>query len=192
MKNIFAFLIGITMTLAATNLSASPLNATISTDKGNIKLQLEPEKSPITVASFVNLAERGFYDGVTFHRVEPGFVIQGGDPVGNGTGGPGYRFKNEDSDLTHNREGTLAMANAGRDTNGSQFYITLSATPFLDGGYTVFGYVTEGMDVVKKIARNDKINKVVIEGDYKSLFEKEKANIDNWNAILDKQYPKKR
>ena len=145
----------------------------IYTPKGKIVCRLEYEKAPITVANFVGLAEgtkthsrsesKKFYDGLTFHRVEPGFVIQGGDPAGNGSGGPGYQFINEtDPALRHDREGILAMANAGPNTNGSQFYITLSATPSLDGHYSVFGSVVQGMDVVKAIQKGDRMDSVRI------------------------------
>lgn len=122
---------------------------------GEFKVQLFPNKAPITVNSFVFLAKDGYFDGVTFHRVLEGFMAQGGDPTGSGQGGPGYQFVNEDSDLTFDKPGVLAMANAGRDTNGSQFFITFAATPELNGGYTIFGQVVEGMDVVNGITRRD-------------------------------------
>lgn len=125
--------------------------ATLHTEKGDIVIQLLPDKAPITVNSFVFLAKEGYFDGVTFHRVIPGFVAQGGDPTGTGRGGPGYQFKNETSDLTFDGPGLVAMANAGRDTNGSQFFITYDALPDLDGGYTIFGRVIEGMDVASSL-----------------------------------------
>jgi peptidyl-prolyl cis-trans isomerase B (cyclophilin B) len=137
-------------------------DVTMETDKGTINLRLYPDVAPQTVNSFVFLASEGFYDNLTFHRVEPGFVIQGGDPRGTGTGGPGYNIKAEFSDRPH-KEGALAMARAGHpDSAGSQFYITLAPTPFLDRQYTVFGEVTSGMDVVKKIKRGDKIKSVTV------------------------------
>jgi cyclophilin family peptidyl-prolyl cis-trans isomerase len=146
--------------------------AVISTDRGEITIQLEPERAPLTTMSFVGLADgsidsnaggRPFYDGLTFHRVEPGFVIQGGDPDGTGTGGPGYRFATETHpDLLHDSEGVVAMANSGADTNGSQFYITLGATPHLDGGYNVFGRVIRGMEAVREIAVGDRMKSVRI------------------------------
>ncbi len=118
-------------------------------------IELYPNKAPITVNSFVFLAREGYFDGTTFHRVLEGFMAQGGDPTGSGMGGPGYEFVNEDSDLTFDKAGVVAMANAGRDTNGSQFFITFQPTPQLDGGYTIFGQITEGMDVVNAITRRD-------------------------------------
>ncbi len=157
------------------------LYAEIQTNKGNILLQLRPDKAPVTVANFVTLAEgtnpyvkdeykgKAFYDGLTFHRVvskatgaQQDFVIQGGDPLGNGMGGPGYKFKNEISDLKHTK-GALSMARENRpDTNGSQFFITLTDTPFLDGKYSVFGYTVKGFDVVQKIRKGDTIKKITI------------------------------
>jgi len=140
--------------------------ATISTAKGEIVVQLDAGAAPLTVNNFVFLAEQGFYDGLTFHRVEPGFVIQGGDPTGTGGGGPGYTVPAE-IQLPH-VEGAIAMArlpdevNPDRASSGSQFYITLAATPFLDGGYTAFGQVIEGMDVVQSIAIGDVIEKITI------------------------------
>jgi peptidyl-prolyl cis-trans isomerase A (cyclophilin A) len=165
--------------LAADRKLEDGLYAEMETSKGTIVLKLEFEKAPLTVASFVGLAEgtkyystdggqpkkqdKPFFDGLTFHRVEPNFVIQGGDPLGSGRGGPGYRFRNEiHPTLKHDRAGTLSMANAGRDTNGSQFFITHKETPDLDGGYSVFGYVVEGQDVVNKIVKGDKIKTVKI------------------------------
>jgi cyclophilin family peptidyl-prolyl cis-trans isomerase/protein-disulfide isomerase len=130
--------------------------ATLKTAKGDIVLQLFPDKAPLAVNSFVFLARQGWFDGVTFHRVIPGFVAQAGDPSGTGYGGPGYAFKNEISpDLKFDRAGLLAMANAGPDTNGSQFFITLAAAPNLDGKYTIFGKVVSGMDVVNRLSPRD-------------------------------------
>jgi cyclophilin family peptidyl-prolyl cis-trans isomerase len=122
---------------------------------GEFVVQLYPDKAPITVNSFVFLAREGFFNGVTFHRVLEGFMAQGGDPTGTGMGGPGYEFVNEDSDLTFDKAGVVAMANAGRDTNGSQFFITFGPTEQLNGGYTIFGQVTSGMEVVNGITRRD-------------------------------------
>jgi cyclophilin family peptidyl-prolyl cis-trans isomerase len=126
--------------------------ATVQMAKGGeFVIQLYPDKAPITVNSFVFLARQGYFDGVTFHRVLEGFMAQGGDPTGTGGGGPGYEFKNEDSDLTFDKAGVVAMANAGRDTNGSQFFITFGPQPTLNGDYTIFGQVISGMDVVNSI-----------------------------------------
>ncbi len=130
--------------------------ATVKMAKGGeFVIRLYPDKAPITVNSFVFLARQGYFDGVTFHRVLQGFMAQGGDPTGTGMGGPGYEFINEDSDLTFDKAGVVAMANAGRDTNGSQFFITFDAYPSLNGGYTIFGQVISGMDVVQNITLRD-------------------------------------
>ncbi|ADL59289.1 MULTISPECIES: peptidylprolyl isomerase [Methanothermobacter] len=133
--------------------------AVIETVKGEIELILFPEDAPNTVANFEKLANTGFYDGLTFHRVIPDFVIQGGCPVGDGTGGPGYTIKCEINPNKHVK-GALSMAHAGRDTGGSQFFITLSPQPHLDGVHTVFGRVVKGMDVVESIERGDRMLKV--------------------------------
>lgn len=153
--------------------SEEGLFAVVETKKGNITVKLEFEKVPMTVANFVGLAEglienqprngKRYFDGLKFHRVVPGFVIQGGCPLGTGTGGPGYRFPDEiDPSLRHDAPGVLSMANAGPNTNGSQFFITLSATPHLDGIHSVFGRVIEGIDVAEKIKANDVIEKVTV------------------------------
>lgn len=140
--------------------------ATVTMAKGGeFKIQLFPDKAPRTVNSFVFLACRGYFDGITFHRVLEGFMAQGGDPTGTGSGGPGYEFVNEDSDLTFDKAGVVAMANAGRDTNGSQFFITFGPTPQLNGGYTIFGQVIEGMEVVNAITRRDPQTNPDFEGD---------------------------
>lgn len=144
----------------------STMNATerltIQTDKGTIKLELYPEKAPKTVEHITGLAKKGFYDGVTFHRVVPGFVVQGGDPTGTGSGGSGTNIPFEENDLKHEK-GVLAMARSqSKDSADSQFYITLDAQPSLDGEYVVFGRVTEGMDVVERIAQGDKMTKVTV------------------------------
>lgn len=130
--------------------------AVIETNKGTIEIELYADKAPNTVANFVELAEKGFYNGVIFHRVIDGFMIQGGDPTGTGMGGPGYQIPDEFGDgLKHNSEGILSMANAGPNTGGSQFFITLDKTPWLDGKHAVFGKVKKGMDVVKEIGHVD-------------------------------------
>ena len=130
--------------------------ATISTDNGDIKLELFADKAPNTVNNFVFLARDGYYDGVTFHRVIKGFMAQGGDPTGSGRGGPGYKFADEfHPALRHDQPGILSMANAGPGTNGSQFFITYTETPHLDGKHSVFGRVIEGMDVLEAIPERD-------------------------------------
>ena len=130
--------------------------ATVKMSKGGeFVIQLFPDKAPITVNNFVFLVREGYYDGTTFHRVLDDFMAQGGDPTGTGTGGPGYEFVNENSDLTFDKPGVVAMANHGPDTNGSQFFITFAPKEYLNGGYTIFGQVIEGMDVVNGITRRD-------------------------------------
>ena len=122
---------------------------------GEFVIELYPDKAPVTVNNFVFLARDGYYNGTTFHRVLEGFMAQGGDPSGTGMGSPGYEFQNEDSDLKFDKPGVVAMANAGRNTNGSQFFITFAPTENLNGGYTIFGQVVSGMDVVNGITRRD-------------------------------------
>jgi cyclophilin family peptidyl-prolyl cis-trans isomerase len=135
---------------------AKSYEATIHTEKGDVVLELYPDVAPIAVNSFIFLAENGWYDGVTFHRVLPGFVAQGGDPTGTGFGGPGYAYGIEISpDVTFDQAGLLSMANSGPTSNGSQFFITLDALPDLNGGYTIFGRVISGMDVVEQITPRD-------------------------------------
>jgi peptidyl-prolyl cis-trans isomerase A (cyclophilin A) len=129
-------------------------NAQFRTNMGEFTVELFEDKAPITTKNFVDLIEKGFYDGLTFHRVIDGFMIQGGCPSGTGTGGPGYKIKDEfDKDLRHDSAGILSMANAGPNSGGSQFFITLAATPWLDNKHAVFGKVTKGMDVVEKIGK---------------------------------------
>ncbi|GAB5537003.1 MAG: peptidylprolyl isomerase [Rubricoccaceae bacterium] len=137
--------------------------ATISTPKGDIVVDLHPQHAPKTVNNFVVLAKDGFYDGLTFHRVIPNFMVQGGDPTGTGSGGPGYRFEDEtqDNPLTH-ETGVLSMANAGPNTNGSQFFITHAPQPHLNGRHTVFGNVVQGQDVVDAIQQGDTMDSVTI------------------------------
>ena len=142
---------------------------------GEFTIGLYTDKAPITTNSFIFLAREGYFDGVTFHRVLEGFMAQGGDPTGTGAGGPGYQFVNEDSDLSFDKPGVVAMANAGRDTNGSQFFITFVPTSYLNGGYTIFGQVAEGMDVVNGITRRDPQNRPNFTGDVietVTIFEK--------------------
>jgi cyclophilin family peptidyl-prolyl cis-trans isomerase len=140
--------------------------ATVKMAKGGeFVIQLYADKAPITVNSFVFLARQGYFDGTTFHRVLEGFMAQGGDPTGTGMGGPGYKFVNEDSNLTFNKAGVVAMANAGRDTNGSQFFITFDPVERLNGGYTIFGQVISGMEVVNGITRRDPSQNPTFPGD---------------------------
>lgn len=170
---------------------AQALTASIVTDKGTMEVELNEQAAPTTVANFVNLAQRGFYDGLKFHRVERNFVIQGGDPLGNGTGGPGYRFTGE-AILKHTRPGTLSMANSGIGTDGSQFFITLVATPHLDGKHSVFGRVVSGLETVYKIARGDVIRSITISGDTTALMTRKQADLQKWNATLDAGFPQLR
>ena len=160
------------------------LFANFETDRGPVRVELYPEKAPLTVANFVNLAKRGFYDGLNFHRVIKDFMIQGGCPQGTGTGGPGYKFEDEANNGVRHERGVLSMANAGPNTNGSQFFITHVATPWLDGKHTVFGKVVDGMDVVDKVAQGDKIKSVKIEGDADAALAAKADRVADWNRIL--------
>jgi len=160
------------------------LFATFDTDRGPIKVELYPDKAPLTVANFVNLARRGFYDGLSFHRVIPDFMIQGGCPEGSGRGGPGYKFEDEANNGVGHERGVLSMANAGPNTNGSQFFITHVATPWLDGKHTVFGKVVDGIEAVDKVAQGDTIRKVTIEGDADAALAAKADRVAEWNRIL--------
>ena len=160
------------------------LTAVFDTAKGVIKVELLADKAPLTVANFVNLAQRGFYDGLSFHRVIADFMIQGGCPEGSGRGGPGYRFEDETGNGVPHERGVLSMANAGPNTNGSQFFITHIKTDWLDGRHTVFGKVTEGIEVVDAIAQGDKINSVKIEGDATALLAAKADRVAEWNRYL--------
>ena len=167
----------------------SELRAVIQTNKGPIRLKLFADKTPLTVANFVNLSKRGYYDNLKFHRVIADFMVQGGCPLGTGTGGPGYNFGDEFvKDCRHSKPGILSMANAGPGTNGSQFFITHVPTPWLDDKHTVFGEVVsnEDQEVVNSISGKDGIEKIEIEGDTTALMEKNKAQVESWNKILDK------
>jgi peptidyl-prolyl cis-trans isomerase B (cyclophilin B) len=158
----------------------------MKTSKGDMALTVFASKTPLTSANFLNLAKRGYYDGVAFHRVIPDFMVQGGDPTGTGRGGPGYKFEDEfGTGLKHDKPGILSMANAGPRTNGSQFFITHVPTAWLDGKHTVFGEVTTGQDVVNAIAQGDKIVAIEILDSPEELFETMKDRISDWNAVLE-------
>ena len=160
------------------------LIAHFDTDRGPIRIELAADKAPLTVANFVNLAKRGFYDGLNFHRVIADFMVQGGCPEGSGRGGPGYRFEDEANNGLRHERGVLSMANAGPNTNGSQFFITHVPCGWLDGKHTVFGKVVEGLDVVDAIAQGDAINSVKIEGDAEAALAARADRVAEWNRIL--------
>jgi peptidyl-prolyl cis-trans isomerase B (cyclophilin B) len=184
-------LAGWLISLAVLAQSGQPLVATIDTERGVMEFVLRPDIAPLTVANFVNLATRGFYDGLTFHRVEATFMAQGGDPLGNGSGGPGYKFKDEII-LKLNQEGILAMANAGPGTNGSQFFITHQATPHLNGVHTVFGLISKGKEIIRTIKKGDVINRISIAGDIVPLLESQRPQVEEWNKLLDAGFPQLR
>ena len=167
---------------------AQGLFAAIDTSKGMMRVELNYRAAPTTVANFANLAMRGFYDGLTFHRVERNFMAQGGDPLGTGMGGPGYRFAGE-LILKHNQPGIISMANSGPGTDGSQFFLTHLATPHLDGLHSVFGRVVEGGEILRRIERRDLINSITIEGDPAPVFRRRSVELEEWNAILDREFP---
>jgi len=159
----------------------------LKTTKGDIETVIFASKVPMTAANFLNLAKKGFYDGLTFHRVIPDFMIQGGDPRGTGTGGPGYEFADEfHPSLRHNKPGIFSMANAGPGTNGSQFFITHVATAHLNRKHSVFGEVSYGQEVVDRIVRGDKITKIEIRDSTDALFAAQAENLAKWNAVLKK------
>jgi peptidyl-prolyl cis-trans isomerase B (cyclophilin B) len=174
--------------MRAPRIVAAPMNdirILFKTSRGTIEGTIFASKVPITATNFLNLAQRGFYNGVTFHRVIKGFMIQGGDPTGTGSGGPGYKFADEiHPSLKHTKPGLFSMANAGPGTNGSQFFITHVPTPHLDGKHAVFGEVTKGMDVVNAIAQGDKITGIEVLDPTDELFTAQKAQLDKWNAAL--------
>ena len=166
---------------------AGELTAVLTTNKGTIRIQLFADKTPITVSSFVNLVQRGYYDGLSFHRVISDFMVQGGCPLGTGTGDPGYRFEDEfDPELKHDCAGILSMANSGPGTNGSQFFITHGPTPHLDGKHSVWGMVVgpEDQTVVDAIRQGDTIERVEIEGNTGPLLAQTKVRVEEWNAAL--------
>lgn len=166
---------------------AQELVAVIDTSKGTLRVDLNYRAAPTTVANFVNLSLRGFYDGLSFHRVERNFMVQGGDPLGNGSGGPGYQFQGE-LILHHNRPGIISMANSGPGTDGSQFFLTHVATPHLDGLHSVFGRVIEGLSVVYQLRRRDLINSIEIEGDPGVVLLRLENQVMEWNEVLDREF----
>ena len=178
----------IALIFLSSSIYAQGLVAIINTSKGVIEAELNDRAAPTTVANFINLAIRGFYDGLTFHRVERNFMVQGGDPLGNGSGGPGYRFAGEII-LKHNQPGILSMANSGPGTDGSQFFLTHLATPHLDGLHSVFGKVINGQSVIYDIRRRDVINSISIQGDPTNLFKRKAEDLVTWNRTLDLNYP---
>lgn len=185
------FLLGSFFLGQVSGAEAGDLSATLSTSAGIIEIKLLPEAAPKTVSNFVTLAQKGFFDGLIFHRIVPGVLIQTGDPRGNGSGGPGYCFADEfTSGLKHSKAGLVSMANTGAATNGSQFFVTLAAAPHLDQRHTIFAEVTKGMEVVTKIAQSElvgvkpvvdiKINKISIAGEFKPVaFTKQRQLSDS-------------
>lgn len=195
MKSAKLFLIAIALLfcqlLQGEEMSQKSILVTLETSKGNIVLEIESEKTPLTSANFLNLVQRGYYNSLIFHRVIEDFMIQGGDPHGTGMGGPGYEFPDEfNSSLKHDGPGVLSMANAGPGTNGSQFFITHVQTPWLDGRHTVFGHVIEGQEVVDSIEMGDQIKKASItsgSADADKVIARSKNQVDEWNTVLDSQ-----
>ena len=172
-------------TLASFRALMSDIRIILKTTKGNIEATIFASKVPMTAANYLNLAKRGYYDGIKFHRVIPDFMIQGGDPTGTGSGGPGYKFADEiDKSLKHTKPGIFSMANSGPGTNGSQFFVTHVPCAWLDGKHAVFGEVTKGQDVVDKIAQGDAITAIEILDSTDALFAAQKANLDKWNKVL--------
>jgi len=162
------------------------MEAHIETNKGKIRIKLFHKEAPLTVANFINLSKRGYYNNLSFHRVIDNFMIQGGCPLGTGTGGPGYDFEDEfNPSLTHDKAGILSMANAGPGTNGSQFFITHLETPWLDNNHTVFGEIIDkdDLDIVNQIVQGDKMISIEIVGNF-SPSEDIKLRLDDWNKIL--------
>jgi len=183
------------MTVAVQSYSKEyKMKVKIITAKGDVNINLLPDKSPVTVANFVNLAKKGYYDGLKFHRVIDNFMAQGGDPTGTGMGGPGYRFEDEvNNGLNFSKAGKLAMANAGPGTNGSQFFITTVPTEWLNGNHTIFGEVVSDTDlaVVKKLSNGDVMTKVIVEGDVDAFLKTQKSRVDSWNKTLKQNFPNK-
>ena len=183
------------MTVAVQSYSKEyKMKVKIITAKGDVNINLLPDKSPVTVANFVNLAKKGYYDGLKFHRVIDNFIAQGGDPTGTGMVGPGYQVEDEvNNGLNFSKAGKLAMANAGPGTNGSQFFITTVPTEWLNGNHTIFGEVVSDADlaVVKKLSNGDVMTKVVVEGDIDAFLKTQKNRVDSWNKTLKQNFPNK-
>lgn len=190
-KFIWALVVSISLALSANAQEAkdpAELYAVIETEHGSMEFLLYKSVAPITVANFVNLATRGYYDGLIFHRVIENFMAQGGDPFGDGSGGPGYQFEDEIR-MRHNQDGILSMANAGPNTNGSQFFITHIATPHLNELHTVFGKIHNGREIIRQINRGDKILSISIEGNAAAFLERYSDRVYQWNVILDESFP---
>lgn len=194
MKTLFSFVYLTVLTLASMPLQTAQaeeikdIRVILKTSKGAIEATLYASKTPITVTNFLNLAEKKFYNGLTFHRVIPDFMIQGGDPLGTGTGNPGYSFTDEFiPSLRFNQAGLWAMANAGPGTNGSQFFITHVPTPHLNDRHTIFGETTKGQEVVNAIAKGDTIESIEILDDTKALFATQTAYLEKWNSVVKKK-----
>ena len=172
---------------AAESTPVKDIRIILHTSKGDIEATIFASKVPITAANYLHLAKKGYYNGLTFHRVIADFMIQGGDPTGTGSGGPGYKFGDEfDPSLKHTKAGIFSMANAGPGTNGSQFFITHGPTPHLDNKHSVFGEVTKGLDVVNKIEKGGKITTIEILDPTDDLFKAQAANIEKWSAAMKK------
>lgn len=189
MKNMLFCLFAVTSAALAPTYASdmSDIRILIKTNRGDIEATLFASKAPVTTANFLNLATRGYYKGITFHRVIPNFMIQGGDPTGTGSGGPGYTFEDEvGTGLKHSKPGIFSMANRGPATNGSQFFITHVPTPWLDGKHTVFGEVTKGQDVVDAVKQGDRIEEIKIIDSPEALFEQQAARLAQWNKALEK------
>jgi peptidyl-prolyl cis-trans isomerase B (cyclophilin B) len=188
-KRLFSLFAVTLCLLTATNAGdMADIRVVLKSNKGDIEGTLFASKTPVTVANFLNLARKGYYDGISFHRVIADFMVQGGDPTGTGRGGPGYTFEDEcRPDIKHDKPGLFSMANTGRPvSNGSQFFIAHVPTPWLDGKHTVFGEVTKGQDVVNAIRQGDKIEKIEILDSPDALFEEQKTRIAKWDAALKK------
>jgi peptidyl-prolyl cis-trans isomerase B (cyclophilin B) len=192
-RSIFVLLLGFVLALSsplslAQDKNPEELYAVIKTRHGTMEFELYKLVAPLTVANFVNLATRGYYDGLIFHRVIDDFMAQGGDPFGDGSGGPGYRFEDEIR-MRHNQEGILSMANSGPNSNGSQFFITHLATPHLNGLHTVFGKIFSGREIIRQIRPGDEIVSISIEGNSKAFLERYTDRIYQWNQVLDENFP---